>query len=427
MHKNHLSKLLGAAAFFLSAFALASTSVSAQGQSGTTLTASKTANGTYERRVEYDWSLTKSASPSALTFDGSQTKDVTYTLTATKTQVSDTTVAKVTGEICVENGGAVTTENLTLVDQVEYKVGAGQFQDLVGATQTITPAQLAPGASNCYPYEISFTPVPGANYRNSVQVTITNHSGSLGELKGPNPKADFSLPAEPTLVEIDENASLSDALTCPTGFTCVYDPNTSNWNLTGSQTITYVVHVTRTTASCSQSFNLHNTATLTEGDTQQTRTASATVGLMTETCPPPPPVGGACTHTIGYWKTHAGTKKQADVVTQYLPLWLGTNGGAKSVQVTTATQAVTLLNKSGDAANGINKLYAQLLGTKLSIASGSSASSVSTAIGLADAFLATHNASDWNSLSAAQKNMVLNWAGLFDSYNNGLIGPAHCD
>jgi hypothetical protein len=142
--------------------------------------------------------------------------------------------------------------------------------------------------------------------------------------------------------------------------------------------------------------------------------------------PPPPPSGDACTRTIGYWKTHAGFGPQGDVVTPLLPVWLGTAAGAKSVHVTTAALAVSLLDRSGDASNGINKLYAQLLGAKLNIANGADGSAILQAIAQADAFLATHAAADWSSLSSAQRQQVLAWAATLDDYNNGRIGPGHC-
>jgi hypothetical protein len=143
--------------------------------------------------------------------------------------------------------------------------------------------------------------------------------------------------------------------------------------------------------------------------------------------PPPPPTGDACTRTIGYWKTHAGFGPQADVVTPLLPQWLGIGGGAKSVHVTTAALAVSLLDRSGDASNGINKLYAQLLAAKLNIASGASGSAVLQTITQADAFLAMHAAADSGSLSSAQRQQVLAWAAALDDYNNGRIGPGQCD
>lgn len=142
--------------------------------------------------------------------------------------------------------------------------------------------------------------------------------------------------------------------------------------------------------------------------------------------PPPPPTGEGCTRTIGYWKNHAGFGPQADVVTPLLPQWLGTSGGAKSVHVTTTALAVALLDKSGDASNGINKLYAQLLAAKLNIASGANGSAVLQTITQADLFLASHAAADWSSLSSAQRQQVLAWAATLDDYNNGKLGPGHC-
>jgi hypothetical protein len=82
---------------------------------------------------------------------------------------------------------------------------------------------------------------------------------------------------------------------------------------------------------------------------------------------------------------------------------------------------------SGDASNGINKLYAQELAAKLNIFRGSSPTAVASTLASADAFLASTNAGDWGALSKTQKTQVNNWASTFDSYNNGLIGPGHCN
>jgi hypothetical protein len=137
---------------------------------------------------------------------------------------------------------------------------------------------------------------------------------------------------------------------------------------------------------------------------------------------------GGCTRTIGYWKTHAGFGPQADVVTPLLPIRLGTDGGAKSLNVTTAQMAVDILSQKvyGTASNGITKLYAQLLGAKLNLASGADGSAIGTAMAAADAFLATHNYLDWGSLTKAEKNLVLSWKYTMDQYNNGFVGPEHC-
>jgi hypothetical protein len=162
-----------------------------------------------------------------------------------------------------------------------------------------------------------------------------------------------------------------------------------------------------------------NTASFVAVDTGTTGTDTATV-FVTVSC-------GGCTHTIGFWKTHAGfTGNNPDLVTPLLPIWLGTPGGLKSIEVTTAAQAVALLNLSSDASNGINRLYAQLLAAKLNIKSGADPSAVASIISLADAVLAQYNAADWNSLPAQLKNDIISWATTLDNYNNGIIGPGHC-
>ena len=100
------------------------------------------------------------------------------------------------------------TENLQIVNQVQYKEGGGAFMDLAGATDTTSGITLQPGETQCYPFEVTFDHVDGRNYRSAAQVTITNHSGQLGEEFGPQPKADFSIPVEATIYEYDLTAVL---------------------------------------------------------------------------------------------------------------------------------------------------------------------------------------------------------------------------
>ena len=136
-----------------------------------------------------------------------------------------------------------------------------------------------------------------------------------------------------------------------------------------------------------------------------------------------------CTRTIGYWKTHDGSGPQDDVVTPLLPIWLGTADGTKSIYVDNTTISHNILEQNvyGSPSNGITKLYAQLLGAKLNAANDADISSIAAIIAAADAFLATHDWNDWSSLSKDQMNMVRGWQSTLDDYNNGLIGPIHCD
>ncbi len=226
----------------------------AQGQSGTTLTASKTATGHTVRT--FSWGIAKSATPTGWSLFSGDTGTSEYTVTVTKTGFSDS--GRVDGSVCVTNAGAVNTENLAIVDEVEYKTGSGQYQTLLERpVDTSAKPVLAAGETYCYPYSITFTPVPGANYRNTAHVTITNHSGHLGEAFGPAPKAGFSLPSQP---DVFVNATIH-----------VLDSNGSSWTFSDSGSVSYPK-----TFACAGDAGVHNnTATITE--TGQSASAAVTV------------------------------------------------------------------------------------------------------------------------------------------------------
>lgn len=136
-----------------------------------------------------------------------------------------------------------------------------------------------------------------------------------------------------------------------------------------------------------------------------------------------------CTRTIGYWKNHAGFGPQDDMVTPLLPQWLGDDDGDKSLAVTDAATAVDVLEQRtyGRPNNGITKLYAQLLAAKLNMASGADGADIADAVADADAFLADHDWNDWRDLDDDARAMVQDWKDMFDGYNNGYVGPGHCD
>ena len=63
----------------------------------------------------------------------------------------------------------------------------------------------------------------------------------------------------------------------------------------------------------------------------------------------------------------------------------------------------------------------------MNIASGASPSSVNVTISRADEFLADNDCNDWDGLSENTQKKVLRWKTKLDEYNNGLVGPGHCD
>ena len=91
--------------------------------------------------------------------------------------------------------------------------------------------------------------------------------------------------------------------------------------------------------------------------------------------------------------------------------------------------AVDLLSQKvyGHPSNGITKLYAQLLAAKLNIVNFANPYEIEDVISDADDFLADYGYEDWDSLDKDQRKMVNGWKSYLDDYNNGLIGPGHCD
>ena len=120
---------------------------------------------------------------------------------------------------------------------------------------------------------------------------------------------------------------------------------------------------------------------------------------------------------------HAGFGPQDDVVTPLLPITLG------AIEVTNATEAHDILVQKycGGPSNGLVKLAAQFLGVMLNGANGADLGAVADEIDEAHQILTDYSCEDWDSLSKRDKKAILKLKTTFDKYNNGEIGPGHCD
>ncbi|KAJ5517328.1 hypothetical protein N7527_008888 [Penicillium freii] len=361
-----------------------------QGKSGTTLSESVSANG--HRTRTFTWTIEKVADPNTLSLNQGDTGTVTYTVTLTK---DDGTVhGSIDGEVCITNGGSIPTENLMSNIKVTQPPSTVAIVSITPLDVSAKPI-LGPGESHCYPYSIDIPSnlVNSGSYKVTAATTITNHSGKLGEPKGPSASANTEMPATETLVH--NTVTVSDTLGGPLG----------EFTQGGTKTYTH-------SFSCEDKGDNPNTASITYDDNTSGPSDTATVAVQCTTS------SGGCTLTIGYWKNHA------DAIPSLLPIWLGTEDGARSVKVTTPSQAVTIEGTTGS--NGIDKLYAQLLAAKLNIENGADGSAVTSTIQDADNFLATHVSGDWDGLTNTVKSQVNDWASTLDGYNNGVIGPGHC-
>ena len=348
----------------------------------------------------YTWSITKTAHTPSVTVAPGGTFQETYDVTVTNTGYVDSNWA-------VSDGIAYSSSTPFTPTGVFAQAEQGGTPI---PTTTGDPTDKSDTCSQRFNTSVtdlycawSATPTSGA--AGSVTAGVNFLGGGSVQTTTP---FDFTNPE--TINAVNSCVDVNDTLAGPLGQVCI-----------GQHSQTFSYTLTLPAPSSCGTTDVSNTASL---DDSAVHPSSATAVVhVTVTCPPPPT---GCTLTIGYWKNHAGFGPQADVVTPLLPQWLGTSGGAKSLDVTTAGFAVQLLSFDGSnnvfsASNGINKLYAQLLAAKLNIASGASGSAVASTIAAADAFLASNNSLSWASLSKSMQATVNGWMSALDNYNNGSL------
>lgn len=431
--------------------------------SGTTLTdAYKTAQGTLTRTDTYTWSVSKLLLTPNVTADNGQCTTLVHRAEATRSLLSVSYTYGVTGTIGVTNGGAVATQSLSITDTIQRNCGGGTGYVYYAGPFTIDISSnpiLDPGETGVYSYNIALPAPTGAcAYRNSVNITILNHSGAKPGCPqcpgtspcpfGPNPKADFAFPiaSEPTaVVEEHKTASLLDVANANTGYTCSMTPpgaielipcstpgcvDPCTYSPGGDfVSCDFFKEVCNVAAECdtySDFCDYIQLMTINEPTGVAPLTVSSNTvcaGVYSGTCTT------GCSLTIGYWKTHAGFNgNNEDRVTEYLPIVLGSTI-PKGINVTSAAQSTAILAFLGDASNGLNKLAAQLLAVRYNqLANGATISAIASNVTLADSFLGTYGVSRtaWNALSNSLKNSVRNTASTLDAFNNGLLGPGHC-
>ncbi len=136
----------------------------------------------------------------------------------------------------------------------------------------------------------------------------------------------------------------------------------------------------------------------------RTRTPTVTP-TVTET-----PDEDNCTYTVGFWKNHPDE-------------WPVTSIAIGGVTYTKA-QAIAILQTPPDG-DATYILAHQLIAAKLNILKGADGSAVATTIADADAWLIAHPLGSNPSNPDRAAGIAL--AHALDNYNNGEIGPGHCD
>jgi hypothetical protein len=173
---------------------------------GTGITASTTAAG--HLTSTFSWTIAKSANPADQSVAVGEGATVHWTITTSKS-ASGTLGGYLDGQVCVTNTGSRPTEGLAIQNQLTVP-SSTTVLSMVTVDVSAKP-QLNAGESYCYPYTIrvpAASVVPGATYKNTAQVTITNDSCCPGTPTGPSPKATAAFPTTPT--PIDSSIAVTD-------------------------------------------------------------------------------------------------------------------------------------------------------------------------------------------------------------------------
>jgi hypothetical protein len=230
------------------------------GESGTTLSAEVDCQLHWTKT--FQWTIDKAVTPATLDMFRGDSGSAEYTITVTKD--GGVEEAWVDGQITVYNGGAVATENLAIT--AVLKNGYGAPNDFLASAPVDVSGNpvLDPGETGVYSYRVNIPvtggsfpqPHAGGTYKVTANVTITNHSGHLGEAFGPSPSCTDTMPGCPVLV----NDSIH-----------VNDSNGGSWAFSDDGSTSYEKEFT-----CDGDEGSHNnTATIQE--TGQYDTAAVTV------------------------------------------------------------------------------------------------------------------------------------------------------
>lgn len=145
--------------------------------------------------------------------------------------------------------------------------------------------------------------------------------------------------------------------------------------------------------------------------------------VQTETPPSEEPRG--CTYTAGYWKNHTkyGAPKRDDT-------WDKIGAEAEDTRFFLSDQSYLEVMKTSKKGNGYYILAFQYIAAKLNVLAGASApDEVTEAITESEKLFGEYTPEEISRLKGNNtlRKEFLKYAELFDDYNNGRIGPGHCD
>jgi hypothetical protein len=352
------------------------------------LSVSKTATPSLTRT--YTWTIDKSTDQtSPVTLSSGQVFDVDYSVLVSASS-SDSAWA-VSGNISVHNPAPIDATLTSVNDIVSSGINAS-VDCSVGF-----PYTLAAGATLNCTYS---TALPDASTRtNTVTATLQNTPSGTTSFNG-TASVNFS---QAQITEVDECITLDDDLYGSLGTVCASQ---------APKTIKYTDAIGPYT-TCGL-YEVVNTASFVTSDTGTTGSDSVTVNVDV-------PCDG-CTLTQGYWKTHSDRGPAP-----YDDGWMAVGPLQEDTPFFNSNRTWYTVFWTPPAGNAYFNLAHQYMAAKLNLLNGAaSTSAVDAAITGAEALFNAQGPGDVM-LSATERRAALGFASTLDQYNNGLIGPGHCD
>jgi hypothetical protein len=375
------------------------------------LVVTKTAAPTFDR--DWDWTIEKSnksysSAADPLVLQKGQSYLVTYKVSGGATS-TDQNFA-VGGSITINNpsyNGAPAV--ITGVTDVITLSGAPDVAGTV-ACPVGFPHSLAAGATLTCTYSAPLN--SSATRLNTATASVAPNS----EVQGGSGTASVSFAGVSPKTETDKCIDISDSLVESVNKTiCVSDLDAS-----GRYQFTYQYDVkSYPDLKCDETIKIPNKASFLasnqNGESDDAGYAYSGVWVKSECLK-------GCTLTQGYWKTHS----QAGPA-PYDERWITAVTPSGSATTFFASGQTWLeVFRTQPAGNAYYNLAHQYMAAKLNILNGASApTEVQQAISAAESFFSGR--SPTAPMDATLRKQVLAWASTLDKFNNGLIGPGHCD
>ncbi len=375
------------------------------------LEVTKTCVPSYKRT--WDWSIDKECvavgnPPLPLNLSSGQTYPIDVAIKVCEKGHTDSDFA-VSGKITVTNPCSDTAVIEGISDIVSGDIAATVTE--CDGSPAVFPYTLAAGQSHEWCYSAT---LPDKSTRTN---TATVTTAATSPVDGGRAACTVDFTDVPPADEIDECVTVSDQHCIKTPVTiCVGDSDLTN----GCKEFTCQVTVT-----CDDAPAFEDTATLTTNDTQKTSTATCSVPIA--------PCGEGCSLTWGYWKTHAIPDCGNSGNPHPDATWLKLPGGLGSLTMffLSGQTYCDVLLTAPQGGNAYYILAHQYIAAQLNQLAGTSMpADVLDAFKKATVLFQTYTPADLNKKSSTASKlraMFIGYAGLLASYNEGLVGPGHCD